>query len=347
MIDFHEKFLKILNELSFIDIFKSNNSENLPEDSFYILNNLNSKEQYYINSKKFNSLFSELFKVDLIDFNNLVSFYNMNLSINNKSIRNKNIMVTFQKKNNKFINIVGFYFFGLDFELRINLEDETSIKEGFNKIKNDIYDNFKTVISRFGFKPNTITAKDINYIHNFSISNYIRKINKINNLNYIDFQEAIDKVKNVDFNFKDRDIIFTKENVKYLYDILLEILPLEQKKLKQIIEIYNFYCSFTNQEMRITFNFKKFTKDLKFGPLYYIHLENFLFISIGNNFFKEKEKILFSFDTIEGDSINTNSSEILYMEILNIFSEEFSKVLKKEVNQIKYKDLYIIKMLTI
>ena len=348
MINFHERFLEILKTLTQINVFTSN-YEIFPDDTYHILSKNDIKEQYYINSSKFNLLFSELFKIDLVDWKNLIAFFNMTLEMNNGKTSAKNIFITFEQSITGQFDLISLNLLDLDKHYTIKLDDETAIKEVFNKIKSNIYNNFEMVISSLGFNISNITSKDINLINNMSFADYINKytkINDINNLYYINFEEVKNKIKNQNFDNKRKDIIFKIDNITCLYSILFEILPFDKKNLKQVIELYKFYCQITNQNFEIKLNFPERSKNQKNRKLYYIYFKNFFLFSIGFNPLFEFEKFVY----LEGgNSITelTNNSDEIYKEVLNIFLSECSKILGKEVNKLKLKDLDIIKILRI
>ena len=348
MINFHERFFEILNTLTQINVFTSN-YETFPDDTYHTLSKNNIIEQYYINSSKFNLLFSELFKIDLVDWQNLISFFNMTLEINNGDQSSKNIFITFEKSITGKFDLISLNLLDIDKHYKIKLDDETAIKELFNIIKANVYNNFEMIISSLGFNINNVTSKDINFIYNMSVSDYIQKyysINKIDHLRYIDFEEAKTKIKHKNLNNKKRDITFEIDNITCLYHILFEILPCDKKNLKQIIELYKFYCQITNQNFEIKINFPKLSKNQKNQKFYYIYFKDFFHISVALDPLFESDNFLYENKNNYNETL-TNSSDKIYEEILNAFLNRCSKILKKDVAKITYKDLDIIKILTL
>ena len=111
------------------------------------------------------------------------------------------------------------------------------------------------------------------------------------------------------------------------------------------------YCYIKNKNFNIEFSVNSIFKAQSIGDLYSIYFEDFLTIKIAPNFFDSENNFLYNYyhyNTVGSITRNTktnNIKEIYNDALINKFSKDCKIILNKEIEDIKYKDFEIIKLL--
>ena len=345
MLNFKKEFFDNIKELKEFD----GNIDFLPTNSFQKYKVGIYPTRYLINTSIFDSLFSHFFNFDWCDFKSKIIFI---FKLCNIKLNDVFYYLYFQESISENKTALIFKIFNIDEDLYIkDINDTELVHKEFEKFKNYIEDIFNLLLKRYGIDNEIITINNIDLISQMSIGDYIRKNNKIKNLNYLSKEELILNfdIKNL-LHKENNQIKFDEKKLTILYQVIDYILKSDLSYIKSIISLYKMYCYIKNKNFNIEFRVNSIFKAQRIGDLYSIYFEDFLTIKIAPNFFDSETNFLYHYNTVGSITRKTktnNIKEIYNDALINKFSKDCKIILNKEIEDIKYKDFEIIKIISL